>query len=161
MIGLYQIRNVNITKTKETPLKDDFNEVIEAVKMAFDINKIYIKPDINVEKLAFLIGHPTRATSYVINNYFGMNFNQLINNYRIKEAISKLENGYLKEFTIDALWSEIGFSNRTTFYKKFKEFTGLTPMEFVKKDQSVQKETPANKIEKKLFNHIVSDRRKD
>lgn len=147
LIGLYQISIKNNPKAKETPRKDDFSEIIEAIKMEFEINRIHLNTAISIEKLAILIGQPSRITSYVINNHFGINFNQLINSYRIKEAITKLENGYLKEFTIDALWSEVGFSNRTTFYKKFKEYTGMTPMEFIKKNQASQNDSFVNRFD--------------
>lgn len=147
LIGLYQSSIKKNPKTKETPRKDDFSEIIEAIKMEFEINRIHLNTAISIEKLAILIGQPSRITSYVINNHFGINFNQLINSYRIKEAITKLENGYLKEFTIDALWSEVGFSNRTTFYKKFKEYTGMTPMEFIKKNQASQNDSFVNRFD--------------
>ena len=61
-----------------------------------------------------------------------MNFNELINEYRIKEAISKIEDGYFETYTVSALLKEIGFSNKTTFYKLFKEKTGSTPTEYAK-----------------------------
>lgn len=134
LIGLYQKRINDNTKIKGKAADDDWSEIIRAIKMEFEINKKHLNADITIEKLAILIGQPSRFTSYIINNHFGMNFNQLINSYRINEAITKLENGYLKEFTVDALWADVGFSNRTTFYKKFKEYTGLTPMEYLKKD---------------------------
>lgn len=131
LIGLYKKPNV-ISKKNSTARVDDFSDIIHRIKEELNRHKIHNQPDINIEKLAQNISQPTRITSYVINNYFGMNFNQLINKYRIEESIEELKNGYLKEFTLDALWSKIGFSNRTTFYKKFKETTGMTPVEYAK-----------------------------
>lgn len=132
LIGLYKRPNTFIKKNNSIIRDNDFSEIIHKIEKELKDNLIYTQPDINIEKLAQKINQPTRLTSYVINNYFAMNFNQLINNHRIEESTKKLENGYLKEYTIDALWSEIGFSNRTSFYKKFKETTGMTPVEYVK-----------------------------
>lgn len=144
LIGLYRKPNL-IGKKNSNAREDDFADIIYQIKEELNRHKIHNQSDINVEKLAQNISQPTRLTSYVINNYFGMNFNQLINSYRIEEAIEELKNGYLNKFTLDALWSKIGFSNRTTFYKRFKDTTGLTPVEFVKlnrepKDQNLPSE---------------------
>lgn len=135
LIGLYKRTNTISQKNNLTVQDKDFKDILILIERELKINKIYKQADVNIEKLALKINQPTRLTSYVINNYFEMNFNQLINKHRIEEAIQKLAQNYLKDYTLDALWSEIGFSNRTSFYKKFKETTKMTPVEYVKLNQ--------------------------
>ena len=60
-----------------------------------------------------------------------MNFNELINEYRIKEAIKLIEEGYLEKYTGEYLSKAIGFQNKTSFYKAFKSKTGTTPYSFM------------------------------
>lgn len=136
LIGLYKRNDTISQKNNPVTQAENFKAILIQIERELKINKLYKQADVNIEKLALKINQPTRLTSYVINNCFEMNFNQLINSHRIEEAIQKLENNYLKEFTIDALWSEIGFSNRTSFYKKFKETTKMTPFEYAKLNQS-------------------------
>jgi AraC-like DNA-binding protein len=60
-----------------------------------------------------------------------MNFFELINKFRIEEAINLLledENGNLN--IIDIAY-EVGYNNKVTFNKAFKKNTSLTPTEFI------------------------------
>jgi AraC-like DNA-binding protein len=52
---------------------------------------------------------------------------------RIEYAKSLLLQGITKDFTIDKVAEMSGFSSRSTFFSTFKEYTGLTPTEFVEK----------------------------
>lgn len=64
--------------------------------------------------------------SQVINNYHGQNFNQFINNFRVKEALELLsqkdENIQLKELYLD-----LGFNSYSVFNEAFKKTIGVTP----------------------------------
>jgi AraC-like DNA-binding protein len=115
---------------------EDFKAILIQIERELKINTIYKQANINIEKLALKINQSAKLTSYVITNCFEMNFNRIKNSHRIEEAIQKLKDKNLKEYTIEALWSEIGFSNRTNFYKKFKETTKMTPFEYAKLNQS-------------------------
>lgn len=140
LIGIYRNKAHSEQNPTEKNSDQNFEPIIKLIKRELEENKVYFNPDLSLEKLAQSINQSTRLTSYVINNCFGMNFNQLINKYRIEETIQKLNSGYLKDYTLDALWKEVGFSNRTTFYKKFRESTGMTPVELLKFNNKQLKE---------------------
>jgi AraC-like DNA-binding protein len=36
---------------------------------------------------------------------------------------------------MEGIWTKAGFSSRTSFFGSFKEFTGVTPTEFIKINQ--------------------------
>jgi AraC-like DNA-binding protein len=61
-----------------------------------------------------------------------MNFNDFINEYRIRFCIEKIENGEWKRKTLEALSKESGFNNRNSFTLAFKKVTGVTPSGFLK-----------------------------
>ena len=75
--------------------------------------------------------HPNQL-SWLINNSFGKNFNELINHYRVEtfKIISKDPNNY--HLTIEGLAYECGFNSKTVFNTYFKKETGLTPKQFIK-----------------------------
>jgi YesN/AraC family two-component response regulator len=67
--------------------------------------------------------------SQAINSEYG-NFSEYLNRLRIVEACRLIQNGLDPKFSIDHLYSEVGFSARTTFYAAFKKFTGVSPSQF-------------------------------
>lgn len=95
-----------------------------------DTEEIY-HPDFNLNKLAELVGSNYKNVSQIINEQIGKNFNQLLNEYRIKEACRRLDNiSQYGNYTIEAIGESIGFGSRSTFVTSFKKLTGLTPSEF-------------------------------
>lgn len=77
-------------------------------------------------------GIQSHVLSAYINRTYGMNFNDFINDYRIKFCIEKIKNGEWKCKTLEALSKESGFNNRNSFTLSFKKVTGLTPSSFLK-----------------------------
>jgi AraC-like DNA-binding protein len=76
----------------------------------------------------------------VVNNQLGLNFNQYINQFRIhrlKERLKDKKYDYLSLFEIA---QQCGFKNKSTFHKVFREFTQMTPKEFLQQNRKVKKE---------------------
>ena len=63
----------------------------------------------------------------------GGNFNQYINSYRVKEAVRIISTTEHTKLYIDELYERVGFGNRVSFYRAFKQFTGLSPLEYWKR----------------------------
>ena len=63
---------------------------------------------------------------------FNKNFNQFINDYRIREACQLFERGIHHEKTIEGIALTVGFNNRATFISAFKNYTGVTPSFYIK-----------------------------
>lgn len=82
----------------------------------------------NIEKLSELVHSRPRYVSQAINQEYGDNFNQFLNEYRIKEACRRLngKDGY-NNMTIEAIAESVGFKSRTSFGALFKSSTGLSP----------------------------------
>jgi AraC-like DNA-binding protein len=58
------------------------------------------------------------------------NFYQLINSYRIARSKELLKTDRLEQVSIQGIGFDCGFSNKTSFYRAFKKFTGMTPAEY-------------------------------
>ena len=63
----------------------------------------------------------------------GKSFTSYLNEYRINKAIGVLKKN--PDIKISFLSSMVGFSALSNFYKNFRLFTGVTPSEFLKKEQ--------------------------
>ncbi len=92
--------------------------------------KLFLKQDLTINKLASYINVSRTYLSQVINELFQKNFNTLVNEYRIKEARDMLiEN---KNMTIEGIANEVGFRSKSSFNSAFKKYTGVTPSFFMK-----------------------------
>ena len=58
-----------------------------------------------------------------------INYYQLINSYRIKNAI-KLMSKNTNKITIFEIVYMVGFNSRSAFYSAFKQETGMTPSQY-------------------------------
>ena len=114
----------DIADRKETELMDKF-------KMLMEEHKPYLDPKANIDAIANTLGTNKTTLSKMINDKFGMNFRQLLNSFRVREAImliSKKENISLEDLRIRS-----GFNSTTTFNSSFSRFTGCTPGEYCRK----------------------------
>ncbi|UFH57776.1 AraC family transcriptional regulator [Spirosoma sp. KNUC1025] len=73
----------------------------------------------------------TRRVSQIINQGFGMNFNDFVNLYRIKAVIAQIQSGNHTMYTLLGIAYECGFNSKSTFNRAFKKRTGLAPRDYL------------------------------
>ena len=61
-----------------------------------------------------------------------MNFFELINKFRIDEAVRMIKDDKYKDFNIIEIAYEVGYNNKVTFNKSFKKLHGVTPTQYIK-----------------------------
>ena len=74
----------------------------------------------------------------MLNEKHGKNFFTFINEYRVKEVISRFEDPKNDNFTILAIAFDSGFNSKTTFNTIFKNLTGITPSEYREKNTGIK-----------------------
>lgn len=115
--------------------EQDFGDIyakdIQIIEDAFKKDKIFLTPNLNINLLSVQIGIPARDLSFIINNHYKSRFTDFINKYRIGYVVEKLEQGWLDQFTLQALSTTAGFVNKATFNTAFKKHVGLTPSEYI------------------------------
>lgn len=88
--------------------------------------RLFCNPSITLASVAERLNTNRTYLSKAINEKLGKTFTQVINDYRIHEAIrmmsEKQSNVPLKQ-----LCYEVGFSSISTFYSLFQSVTGMTP----------------------------------
>ncbi len=109
-------------------------DILQQVHLMMEERKVFLQKGYSIRHLGQDTGLPFNYLSQVINQEYGMNFNELINKHRIryfKELYADPEN---KGFTLEALAEKAGFSSRATFARSFMRVEGMTPREFVKQN---------------------------
>ncbi|MFT5102928.1 MAG: AraC-like DNA-binding protein [Candidatus Latescibacterota bacterium] len=121
--GLYKYKKSGLTPSFSSELKDK-------LVCLLDDEKIYRQSDINLEKLMHMMETTRHNASQVINEHFGLNFFELMNKYRIAEALEILEDDS-NELSIIQVAYEVGFNNKVTFNKSFKKLVSQTPSQYL------------------------------
>jgi AraC-like DNA-binding protein len=123
---------MRFSKYLKSGLTPSLSEELKGELIAlFNVDKVYRDSNLNLDALSEKLNTTRHNTSQIINEHFDMNFFELINKFRIDEAINLLledKNGNLN--IIDIAY-EVGYNNKVTFNKAFKKSTSLTPTEFI------------------------------
>lgn len=122
-------------KMKVEGLTDEMVDKILHSLKKFEEDKFYLKEDITINELAECLNTNKTYLSKVINVVKKKPFNNYVNELRLVHAIQLLKSGEYKKYTMKAISKEAGFKSKSTFNIAFKEYTGMTPSEFVKSIQ--------------------------
>lgn len=97
----------------------------------FETERLYEEPELTLQDVAQQLQTNISVLSRLVNRSFGMNFNDLVNSYRVKRVIELMEKGEHQTQTLLALAFDAGFNSKTTFNRAFKKQTGLSPKEYL------------------------------
>jgi ligand-binding sensor domain-containing protein/AraC-like DNA-binding protein len=100
------------------------------LQVYMDSEKPFLDPQLTLRRLADQISIPLHYLSQVINDKFGLNFNEFINGYRIAKARQILSDPKSKDYKLLTIAYEVGFNNKTTFNQVFKKVCGEPPSEY-------------------------------
>jgi AraC-like DNA-binding protein len=95
--------------------------------------KLFLDPDLTLRDLSQKLRIHYNHLSQIINERFGLSYNDFINKYRIEEAKRKLADPEERESSILDILLSAGFYSKSVFNAAFKKFEGTTPSEYRKK----------------------------
>lgn len=135
-IGLRNL-NVQISSAIETAKETNkynpqTNINFKNIQRLFEDQKVYLDCDLRITDVANKISLTPNYVSKIVNENANMNFNDYVNQYRVKEIVEKLINGEHQKKSIFALAQESGFKSKSTFQTVFKKITGKTPTQYIK-----------------------------
>ena len=112
--------------------KSEVNQHVKKLEQFLVQEKPYLNPSLTINDLADSLSIPARQLSQVINDKLKQNFYDLVNSYRIGEAIEMFKNPNHDEKTILEILYDVGFNSKSSFNHIFKKKTGETPSQFRK-----------------------------
>lgn len=95
-------------------------------------DQFYMEEDINLKKMADMIGVSTHQLSEYLNQFENKTFFNYINYLRVEDAKAMLREDSGKN--IIEICYALGYNNPSPFYRAFKNETGLSPRDWVKKN---------------------------
>lgn len=99
----------------------------------------FLDRDLSIQDLSDMTGIPRHHITQVLNEKHKKNFFTFINEYRVKEVISRFKDPKNNNFTILAIAFDSGFNSKTTFNSIFKNQTGMTPSQYREKVTGIKK----------------------
>lgn len=89
--------------------------------------RLFLDPDITVQRLAKRLGLPSRRVSAAVNRTQGTNMSQYVNTYRLTYAARLLTE---TDKSVTEIASKSGFLARSNFYREFQKTFEQSPTEY-------------------------------
>jgi len=90
-------------------------------------HQFYLNEELTLHSFAKEINMSSRLISSCINNNMGHNFNEWVNNYRVKKALEMIKSDQKNTLSIEGIGSDSGFKSRSAMYAAFKKKLGHSP----------------------------------
>ncbi|HDZ40796.1 MAG TPA: AraC family transcriptional regulator [Bacteroidetes bacterium] len=116
--------------------KSQAKKNLDSILEFMDRKKPYLDRNLTIYDLSQQTGISRHHITQVLNDLHGRNFFTFINEYRVKEVISRMKNPAYKNYTLLAIAYDSGFNSKSTFNTIFKNITHLTPSQYLEKLKS-------------------------
>ncbi len=128
------VQRQNGAKEMQSSLPEEkLGDIMDELLAYMDRDKPYLNAKLSINEVASQLGCTEMELSQLLNSHMKVNFANFINVYRVKEIKLRLNQENLSKYTLKALSEQCGFNSKTTFYRVFKNVSGMTPMEYCKK----------------------------
>lgn len=128
-------------KGKKTVLPEmKVNGILDNLLTYMEQEHLYLNPKLSIGDVAARLNCTETELSQLLNNHMHVNFANFVNAYRVNEIKNCMTQENLSRYTLKALAERCGFSSKATFYRVFKNITGMTPLEYCKKKNLIIRE---------------------
>lgn len=121
---------------------NSFNKVVNVKKIKIDLlaqklestiisEGYFLNSKVTLKELSNLTNYSIEDIRNIIIYSGYSNFNEFINSFRIKLALTKIKSEDIDNYSIEAIAFGCGFNSRTTFYRSFKKHMNCTPTEYL------------------------------
>ncbi|MFK8007256.1 MAG: helix-turn-helix domain-containing protein [Saprospiraceae bacterium] len=125
------LESENLDSTSKTDIVSQ--KLKTQVAEYMESQKPYLNPEITLPDLAKEMQLSSNQLSQIINTEIEKNFNEFINEYRVKMFKSKLKDESVQHLSLLGIAMECGFNSKATFNRVFKKITQVSPSEYLKK----------------------------
>jgi AraC-like DNA-binding protein len=119
----YKYKNYELNLT-------EMDEIIEKINFYFNKRKMHLDSEFSIDTLSADIKIPKIKITQSLSIRLDTNFYKFLNRKRVEESKRLIDK--TKDYNFASIGYQSGFKNKSTFYKYFKQTTGLTPSEYKK-----------------------------
>jgi AraC-like DNA-binding protein len=123
----------NKDKKLEAKIKSVLTEYLHKIEELSFHTHAFRNPNLSIEDIAVALQIPSSHINYIIKFHCKESFTDYKKIVRIHDATKLLKDGYLINHTVESLASKVGFSSYNTFIIAFKNITGVTVQDYVKR----------------------------
>lgn len=116
--------------------ENEANAIISKLKICMDEKRLYLNEELKMPDLAKEVGCSNQTLSQIFNTFLNENYYDFINRYRVEEFKRIIATTDYSKLTLKANAKKSGFSSYASFFRSFKEQTGITPNEFIQNFES-------------------------
>lgn len=137
IVGLIYFLSIKLM-SQNMSLRTNQYGIVELAEKVAHLNKVvteeklYMYPNLKLEQLSEKVGISQKTLSFILNHHLKKGFNEFINEFRIKAALSRITTNDIEKTTLEGIALDVGFSSRSTFYRAFKKITGKHPSIYIK-----------------------------
>ena len=126
---------IEITNIQDKQLNDKIKEAIpEYIKLIEQFsfhNQTFRNKGFVISDLSNKLNIPKSHLNFLFKYHSKISFSEYKKIVRIHDSLALINEGYLTTNTFDSLAKEVGFKSYNTFFVSFKNYTGVTPQEFL------------------------------
>jgi AraC-like DNA-binding protein len=113
--------------------KIDFSSKLNEIDFTFHFytNLYYKNKNADVAEFADMLGVSKDILIKYIYFKYSMSFDELLNKSRVEYFVEIIKDAGYKNYTVEALALEVGFSSRQRFYQPFKKYHGGNPSDLI------------------------------
>ena len=115
----------------QEPSASEDPDLMERIARLMEVEQLFRKKDLKVADVAEALGTNTTYVYAFIKTRTGQTFTEYINRCRVRYAQQQLKKNPTDRIT--DIGDDAGFSSEASFFRNFKAYTGITPMEWRKK----------------------------
>lgn len=123
-------------KEEEDPterLSEESRLLWDKMQRLMQDKEVWRDPDLTLNQLATMLGSNRTRISKLIQEAGYGGYKDLVNRHRVKAFLRLAESGKMTSIQ-DAFFS-VGYQSKMTALRHFKEYTGMTPTEYLKKER--------------------------
>ena len=114
-------------KTSAPLTDDEVSDIVHKIDVLLSTKEVFLDPDLTLDRLARKACIPARQISSAINQTYGRNISQVVNEYRIERAKTLL---LTTDKAITQIYLDSGFQTKSNFHREFSRVTQQTPSAF-------------------------------
>jgi AraC-like DNA-binding protein len=111
---------------------------IEVLRRCMETDKLFLDPLLNLNRVIDHLQIPQKVISHVLNQHLHKSFNEFVNDYRLAEFRTRIDDPSYSHMTIAGVALECGFNSQATFQRFFKQSMGISPTDYLSRKSQIK-----------------------